>query len=92
MMKLRLIYSRRLAKEVAERLRKIGLTGEQDKEVFLADMNNLSMPGILVEVLYFSNPQDRTFLSSPDFVNSVSRAFCDSILALRNVMKDENAL
>jgi N-acetylmuramoyl-L-alanine amidase len=91
-MKRFLSHSKRLAKELAKQLKNSGLTGEQDKEVFLAGMDNLSMPGVLVEVLYFSNRDDQIILSSPAFINSVSRAFCDSILVVRNILRDENAL
>ena len=73
-------------------MRKIGLTGEQEKEVLLADMDDLSMPGVLVEVLYFSNQQDLKIFSSPDFINSVSRSFRDSILNLRDALENEDPL
>jgi len=85
-------HSKRLAKEIATRLRNMGLTGEQEKEVFLADMDDLSMPGILVEVLYFSSQQDLQTLSKPGFINSVSRSFRDSILTIRNVLTSEAQL
>ena len=91
-MKRFLSHTRWLTKKLAKQLKGIGLSGKQHKEVFLADMDNLSMPGVLVEVLYFSNRQDRTILSRPDFINSVSRAFCDSILGFRDVLRNENAL
>ncbi len=86
--KLFLFRARWLAKELAKQLESIGLSGEQNKEAFLADMDDLSMPGVLVEVLYFSNRQDQIILSRPDFINSVSRAFCDSILGLRDVLRN----
>ena len=80
--------SKRLAKEIANRLKNMGLTGgEQEKEAFLAVMDNLSMPGVLVELLYLSNPQDLIILSRPDFIDSVSHALCDSVLALRTVLE-----
>lgn len=85
-------HSKRLAKEVAKRLRNMGLTGQQEKEVFLADMDDLSMPGILVEVLYFSSQQDLKTLSKPAFTNSVSRSFRDSILAIRDVLTRKSQL
>ena len=75
--------SKRLAGEIMNRLKGMGLTGEQEKEAFLAVMDNLSMPGVLVEVLYLSNPQDLIILSRPDFIDSVSQALCDSVLALK---------
>lgn|GEM_PF-824101 len=78
-----LSQSKRLAGEVTNRLRSEGLTGEEDKEAFLAVMDNLSMPGVLVELLYLSNPQDLIILSRPDFIDSVSQVLCDSILAFR---------
>ncbi len=87
-----LSHSKLLAKDMAKRLRKIGLTGEQEKEALLADMDDLSMPGVLVEVLYFSNQQDLKIFSSPDFINSVSQAFRDSILAFRDILENENPL
>lgn len=85
-------HSRQLAKEVAKRLRNMGLTGQQEKEVFLANMDDLSMPGILVEVLYFSSQQDLKTLSKPAFINSVSRSFRDSILAIRDVLTRKSQL
>lgn len=78
-----LAQSKHLARQITDRLRSEGLTGEEDKEAFLAVMDNLSMPGVLVEVLYLSNPQDLTILSRPDFIDSVSQVLCDSILAFR---------
>jgi N-acetylmuramoyl-L-alanine amidase len=84
--------SKSLAEEVEKRLKNMDLVGEPYKEAFLAHMDDLLMPGALVEVLYFSNPKDRSILSKPDFINSVSRAFCDSIIALRDILADENAL
>ncbi len=87
-----LSHSKLLAKDIAKRRRKIGLTGEQEKEALLADMDDLSMPGVLVEVLYFSNQQDLKILSSPDFINSVSQAFRDSILAFRDILENESPL
>lgn len=86
------IYSKHLANEIARQLKNLGLSGEQDKEVFLADMDNLSMPGVLVEVLYFSNAKDLKVLSSSDFINSVSRVFCDSILVLRDTLREKSTL
>ncbi len=80
--------SKWLAKEIKGRLEDMGLTGEEPKEAFLADMDNLSMPGILVEVLYLSNPQDLMIISRPDFINSVSQALADSILAFRAFMEN----
>lgn len=87
-----LSHSNRLAKEIAKRLRNMGLTGEQGKEALLADMDDLSMPGVLVEVLYFSNQQDLAIFSNPNFINSVSQAFRDSILTLRDVLENEDIL
>lgn len=75
--------SKRLARAIADRLKSEGLTGEGDEEAFLAVMDSLSMPGVLVETLYLSNPQDLTILSRPDFIDSVSQVLCDSILAFR---------
>ncbi len=80
--------SKWLAREIKERLEGIGLTGEESKEAFLADMGNLSMPGVLVEVLYLSNPQDLMIISRPDFISSVSQAFADSILAFKTFMEN----
>lgn len=80
--------SKWLAREIKERLEDIGLTGEEPKEAFLADMDSLSMPGILVEVLYLSNPQDLIIISRPDFINSVSQALADSILAFKAFMEN----
>jgi N-acetylmuramoyl-L-alanine amidase len=85
--------SKQLAREIADRLRGMGLEGEQEKECFLAVMDGLSMPGVLVEVLYLSNPQDLTILNSrPDFIDSVSQSFCDSILAIRSALEDKSNL
>ena len=81
--------SKWLAREIKDRLKGIGLTGEEPKEAFLADLDNLSMPGILVEVLYLSNPQDLMIISRPDFINSVSQALADSILAFKAFMEDK---
>lgn len=75
--------SKNLAKDIADRLGSIGLSGEHSKEVSLAVMNNLTMPGVLMELLYLSNPQDLTILSSPEFMDSVSRVLCESILAFK---------
>ncbi len=80
--------SKWLAREIKERLEGIGLTGEEPKEAFLADMDSLSMPGILVEVLYLSNPQDLMIISRADFINSVSQALADSILAFSAFMEN----
>ncbi len=80
--------SKWLAREIKERLEDIGLKGEEPKEAFLADMDNLSMSGILVEVLYLSNPQDLMIISRPDFINSVSQALADSILAFQAFMEN----
>lgn len=85
-------HSKRLAKETAKRLRNIGLTGQQEKEAFLAQMDDLSMPGILVEVLYFSSQQDLKTLSKPGFIDSVSRSFRDSILTIRDVLTNKAQL
>ena len=79
--------SKWLANEVANRLRNTGLTGEQHKEAFLAAMDNFSMPAVLVEILYLSNPQDLKIISRPDFIDSVSQALCDSILAFRSFLQ-----
>ncbi len=87
-----LSHSKRLAKDIAERLRKVGLTGEREKEALLADMDDLSMPGVLVEVLYFSNQQDLKTFSNPGFISYVSRSFRDSILNFRGVLANENPL
>ena len=81
--------SKKLAKEIADRLKKAGLSGTQTKGVPLADMSNLSMPGVLVEILYLSNPQDMVILSRPDFADSVSRALCDSILTIKSILEDK---
>jgi N-acetylmuramoyl-L-alanine amidase len=80
--------SKWLAREIKERLEDIGLKGEEPKEAFLADMDNLSMPGVLVEVLYLSNPQDLMIISRPDFIGSVSQALADSILAFQAFMEN----
>jgi N-acetylmuramoyl-L-alanine amidase len=61
----------------------------QPKEVPLASISELSMPGVLVEILYLSNPQDMVFLSRQDFVESVSQALCDSILTFRSILEDK---
>ena len=83
-MKQFLPHGRWLADEMKDRLEDIGLTGEQYKEVFLAGMDSLSMPGVLLEILYLSNPQDRVIISRPDFIDSVSKALSDSILAFKS--------
>jgi N-acetylmuramoyl-L-alanine amidase len=85
-----LSQSKRLAREIADRLGSEGLTGEEHKEAFLAVMDNLSMPGVLVEVLYLSNPQDLVILSRPGLIDSVSQVLCDSIVAFRSVLEDES--
>jgi len=84
-----LLQSKQLAKDIKNSLESIGLTGEQDREVSLAFMDNLSMPGILVEVLHLSSPQDLSILSRPGFVDSVSQALIESILTFRSVMEDD---
>lgn len=76
--------SKQLAQEITDGLESVRLTGKQVKEVSLAFMDNLSMPGVLVEVLYLSNPQDLRMLSMPDFIDSVSQSLCDSILNFRS--------
>jgi N-acetylmuramoyl-L-alanine amidase len=81
--------SRELAREIIDGLKSIGLTGEQEKEVFIAAMDNLSMPGVLVEVLYLSSDQDLKILSMPDFIDSLSQSFCNSLLAFRAELEDE---
>ena len=85
-----LTQSKWLAREIVERLKDMELTGEEEKEAFLAAMGNLSMPGVLVEVLYLSNPQDLITLSGPDFINSVSRSLCDSVLAFKSVLESRS--
>jgi N-acetylmuramoyl-L-alanine amidase len=80
--------SKWLARDIKERLEDIGLKGEEPKEAFLADMGNLSMSGILLEVLYLSNPQDLMIISRPDFIDSVSQALADSILAFQAFMEN----
>ena len=87
-----LSQSKRLAEEIADRLRDLQLTGGRDKEAFLAVMDDLSMPGVLVEILHLSNPEDLVILSKRDFIDSVSRSLCNSIMAFRNVLVDESAL
>ena len=82
--------SKWLAKEIADRLGNIGLTGEQYKEVFLAAMDDLSMPVVLVEILYLSNSQDLKIISRPDFIYSVSQALTDSILAFKSFSENES--
>jgi N-acetylmuramoyl-L-alanine amidase len=87
-----LLQSKRLAREITDRLKIMKLKGEQDKEAFLAVMDNLSMPGVLLEVLYLSNPQDLVIISRPDFIGSVSQALRDSILAFRSALEDKGDL
>jgi len=81
--------SKKLAQAVADGLKEIGLPGMEAKEVPLAGMNDLAMPGVLVEILYLSNPQDLVILSQQNFVDSVSRALCNSILKYRGVLEDK---
>jgi len=84
--------SKRLAKEITNHLKDMGLPGQPDKEAFLAGMDSLSMPGVLVELLYLSNQQDLLIFSSPGFIDSVSRAICDSIISFKSAVKDKAAL
>ncbi len=82
--------SRQLAKEITDRLKSMKLAGEQNREASLALMNNLSMPGVLVELLYLSSPQDLRILSRPDFTDSVSQSLCDSILVFKSSLEDKS--
>ena len=56
------------------------LRGEYRPEAPLLVMDKLSMPGILLEVAYLSNPEDRVLLSDDESIDRLSQALCDSIL------------
>ena len=53
-------------------------------------MDDLSMPVVLVEILYLSNSQDLKIISRPDFIYSVSQALTDSILAFKSFSENES--
>lgn len=76
-----------LAKEIRDRLLNIISTGGKCKYAPLAIMDGLFMPGVLLEVLYLSNPDDLNVLSNPDFIDSLSLALCDSILSFGTKIK-----
>jgi len=84
------LQSQRFAKEIAERLEEMEFSGEYGRGAPLAAMNNLSMPGVLLEVLYLSSPQDLIILTKRDFIDSVSQTLCDSILDFRAVLEDKS--
>jgi len=84
--------SKWIARKIADQLESLEILGEHYKEAPLAVMNDLSMPGVLVEVLFLSNLKDLAILSKPDFVDSVSKALCDSIISFDSVLKDKNRL
>lgn len=73
--------SRNLAKEIADSMNKIGLSGQYNSEAFLSMMDRLSMPGVLIELLYLSNPKDVEFISSEESINLLAQTLCDSLIA-----------
>lgn len=79
--------SRLLTKEIRDRLSNIISTGGKCKEAPLAVMDGLFMPGVLLEVLYLSSPDDLNILYNPDFFDSLSFALCDSILSFGTKIK-----
>lgn len=79
--------SRYLAKEIRDRLSNILSTGGRCKEAPLAIMDGLFMPGVLLEVLYLSNPEDLNILYDPNFLDSLSLALCDSLLSFGTKIK-----
>ncbi len=78
-----------LTKEIKDRLLNIIPTGGKCKYAPLAIMDGLFMPGVLLEVLYLSSPDDLNILSNPDFIDSLSLALCDSILSFGTKIKQQ---
>lgn len=83
--------SKRFAGEIKSRLSSIIPTGGKDKEAPLTIANGLFMPGVSVELLYLSNPQDLEILSGSDFVNTVATSLSESILAFSRAVAAQKA-
>lgn len=79
--------SKLFAKEIRDRLLNIIPTGGKCKEAPLILMDGLFMPGVVLEILYLSNPDDLNILSNSDFIDSLSLALCDSILSFGTKIK-----
>ncbi len=79
--------SKLFAKEIIDRLSNIIPTGGKCKEAPLILMDGLFMPGVVLEILYLSNPDDLNILFNPDFIDSLSLALCDSILSFGTKIK-----
>lgn len=78
--------SKQLAKEIATRLENIGLTGRYGLEASLAMMDGISVPALMMELLYLSNQSDITFISKPESVDLLARTLCDSLLVFRSTV------